>query len=128
LNEIEISPPSVVRQAVSDFANALAETAQFKTFEQADFRLRQDANAQQALLAYQEKWKSLEALIRLNALSLEDQQGLERLRQAYLTRSTVTDYVQAHADLVPLCQVAGNMISQATGLNFATVCGSGCCG
>ena len=128
MNEIEITPHAVVWQAATDFASALAETVQFKAFEQADFHLRKDSDAQQALSAYQDKWRSLEALIRLNALSIEDKQELERLRQVYLTKQTVAAYVQAQADLVALCQIAGNTISQATGLNFATVCGSGCCG
>jgi cell fate (sporulation/competence/biofilm development) regulator YlbF (YheA/YmcA/DUF963 family) len=128
LNEIEIVPPSVVWHAVNDFASALAETSQFKAFEQADLQLRQDANAQQALSIYHEKWRSLEALIRLNALSIEDQQELERLRQAYLVNTTVNAYAQARMDLAPLCQAAGKMISQATGLNFPAVCSSGCCG
>ena len=128
MNELEIAPPSVVRQAISDFAYALAETSQFKSFEQAEDRLRKDNQAQQALSAYQTKWRSLEGLIRLNALGSDDQQELERLRQAYITEPSVLAYVQAQADLVEVCQAAGNLISQATCLNFATVCGSGCCG
>ena len=128
MNEIEIAPPSVVQQAVHDFANALAETVQFKAFEQAEYRLRHDALAQQLLAAYQGKWKSQEALIRLNALSVEDQKELERLRQAYLAEPCVVAYAEAQANLLPLCQAAGNMLSQATGLNFAAACSSGCCG
>jgi cell fate (sporulation/competence/biofilm development) regulator YlbF (YheA/YmcA/DUF963 family) len=128
LNEIEIAPHSVVWQAASDFANALSKTAQFESFEQADFRLRKDDRAQKALLTYQSKWRSLEALIRLNALSSDDQLELERLRQAYITEPSVVAFIQAQANLVELCQTAGNMFSQATGLNFSSVCGSGCCG
>jgi cell fate (sporulation/competence/biofilm development) regulator YlbF (YheA/YmcA/DUF963 family) len=125
---MEISPPSVVRQAVSDFANALAETVQFKAFEQANNRMHQDSNAQMAIAAYQGKWRSLEVLIRLNALSAEDQQELERLRQVYLARPTVADYAQAQADLAALCQASEHSITQATGLSFAAICSSGCCG
>jgi hypothetical protein len=79
-------------------------------------------------LEFQKKWKSSEALMRLNALGIEEQQELERLRQAYITKPSVVAYVQAQADLVELCRVAGNSISQATGLNYAAVCSSGCCG
>lgn len=128
MNEIDITPISVVWQAASDFAKALSETDQFKAFEQADYQLRKDVPAQEALIAYQQKWRSLEVMIRLNALSDEDQLELERLRQAYITMPTVQVYAQAQANLVDICQSAGNLISQATGLNYATVCGSGCCG
>jgi cell fate (sporulation/competence/biofilm development) regulator YlbF (YheA/YmcA/DUF963 family) len=128
MNEIEIAPSTVIWQAVSDFAQALSETEQFKSFEQADYRLRKDDHAQEALSAYQTKWQSLERQIQLNALSSEDRQELEQLRQAYILKPSVVAYVQAQADLVELCQVAGNMISQATGLNFSAVCSPGCCG
>ena len=33
--DIEIAPPSIVKQAARDFAAALAETPQFKAFDQA---------------------------------------------------------------------------------------------
>ncbi len=32
LNELDLAPPSVARQAACDFAAALAETPQFKSF------------------------------------------------------------------------------------------------
>jgi len=128
LNDIEIAPPSVVLQAAADFSYALTETVEYKSFERADDFLRKDVHAQQALSEFQKKWKSSEALMRLNALGIEEQQELERLRQAYITKPSVVAYVQAQADLVELCRVAGNSISQATGLNYAAVCSSGCCG
>lgn len=34
-NELEIAPPEVVRQATRDFATTLAETPQFKAYEEA---------------------------------------------------------------------------------------------
>jgi hypothetical protein len=45
LNDLELAPNEVVRQAVIDFAATLAETAQFKAHEQAAVRLRDDAAA-----------------------------------------------------------------------------------
>ena len=128
MNEIEIAPPSVVQQAAADFAYALSETLEYKYFERAEELLRKDMRAQQALLEYQQKWKSLEALMRLNALGIQEQQELERLRDAYVTQPTVIGYIQAQEGLAELCQAAGNSISQATGLNYASVCSSGCCG
>lgn len=39
-DDIDIAPPSVVKQAARDFAAALAETPKFKAFEQAADRFR----------------------------------------------------------------------------------------
>ncbi|MGZ9226932.1 MAG: hypothetical protein ACXW4M_15390, partial [Anaerolineales bacterium] len=55
VDDIEVAPPSVVKQAARNFASTLGETPQFKSFEQAAERFRQDQAAQQAMEAYKEK-------------------------------------------------------------------------
>ena len=45
INDIEVAPTSVVKQSARNFASVLAETSQFKTFEQAAERFRQDQAA-----------------------------------------------------------------------------------
>jgi len=128
LNDIDVASPSVVRSAARDFAAALAETPQFKTFEQSYEALNKDMAAHQALSAYQEKAKSLRAMLMLNAVSEVDRAELERLQNEYMTRSTVQAYAAAEAELTVLCQQAAGMISQAIGLNYAASCGASCCG
>ena len=83
--DLEIASPSVVKQAAQDFAAALAETQQFKAFEQKAYTFHQDQAAQQAMLAYQQKQQSLRALMMLNALSPEQRDELERLESAFIT-------------------------------------------
>ena len=128
LNEIEVASPSVVQAAGRDFAAALAETAQFKAFEQAYIVLRQDEAAQQALSAYQDKVVSLDVMMKLNAASETGRVELERLRQDYMGRASVQAYTDAQAELTSLCQQAAGRISAAIGLNYASTCGSSCCG
>jgi len=127
LNDIEVASPSVVRAAARDFAIVLSETPQFKVFEQAYEAFRKDAAAHQALSAYQDKAKSLRALLMLNAISEAERVELERLKNDYMTRPTVQAYA-AEAELTILCQQAAGMISAATGLNYAASCGASCCG
>jgi len=127
LNDLELAPPSVVRQAARDFAIALAETPQFKAFEQASERLRHDQAAQRAIEAYQAKQQSLQMLLMLNAVGREDQAELERLRQAFLAEPSVAAYLQAQADFAALCQAAADLLSRHIGLSFTAACGPGCC-
>lgn len=127
LNELEIAPPTVVEQAARDFAAALAETPQFKAFEQADYRLRRDPVAQQALQAYQSKQQSLQVMLMLNALGPEEQAELERLQQAFLSEAAVAAYLQAQTEVGALCQAAVDLLSKHIGLSFAAACGPGCC-
>ena len=116
-----------VREATRAFAQALTETAEYEAFEEAASRLRDDQLAQQAIVAYQSKQQSLEAMLMLNAVSVEDQAELERLRQAFLSESTVVAYFQAQEDLMALCQASADLLSERIGLSFAAACGPGCC-
>jgi cell fate (sporulation/competence/biofilm development) regulator YlbF (YheA/YmcA/DUF963 family) len=125
---IEIVPLEVVRRAGRDFAAALAETPQFKAFEQATERFRQDPTAQQALSAYQEKQMAWRALIMLNALSPEQASELESLQTALVTHPVVQEYFQAQADFATLCQFLGDALSESIGLNYSAACGVSCCG
>ncbi len=127
-DNIEVAPPSVVLTAARDFAAALAETSQYKAFEQAAERFRQDQAAQQAMVAYQEKQKTWRALIMLNALSAEQSTELESLKNAFLNQSVVQEYLKAQTELVGLCQALGDVFSESIGLNYAAACGVSCCG
>lgn len=126
--DIEIAPPSVVRQAADDFAAALAETPQFKAFEQAAYNFRHNQTAQQALQAYKDRQASLRALLLLNALSPEQRAELEALEKAFVSQPTAMEFLQAQTELTILCQALGDMLSEAIGLNYAAACGARCCG
>jgi len=128
LDNLEIAPPEVVLHAAHDFAAALAETPEFKAFEQAAYRLEHDPAAARAREAFMAKRASLEALIRLNAVPAKDQAELDRLAQAYLGLACVTEYQSAETGLRVLCQALAGLISQPTGLDFAAASSSGCCG
>ncbi len=127
-DNLETAPPSVIKQAARDFAAALAETSQFKAFEQAAERFRQDQAAQQAMGAYQEKQIAWRALLMLNALSAEQQTELESVKNAFLDQPIVQEYFKAQAELATLCQALGDTLSESIGLDYASACGVSCCG
>lgn len=128
IDGIEIAPASVVLGAARDFAGALAETLQFKAFEQAAERFRLDEKAQQAQKAYQEKQTAWRALMMLGALNPEQRAELESLRSAFVNLPVVQEYINAQTELTVLCQAAGDILSEAIGFNFAAACGVSCCG
>lgn len=128
INDIEVAPTSVVKQSARNFASVLAETPQFKTFEQAAERFRQDQAAQQAMKAFQQKQKDWRALIMLNALSPEQHAELDTLKNAFVSQLVVEEYLKSQSDLATLCQMLGDAISESLGLNYAASCGVSCCG
>jgi cell fate (sporulation/competence/biofilm development) regulator YlbF (YheA/YmcA/DUF963 family) len=127
LNELELAPPEVVRQAAHDFAVALSETPQFKAYEEAADHLNHDPAAQQAIDAFQAKRQSLQALLLLNAVSEADKAELQRLQDIFSSTPAVVAYAQAQADLMAICQAAADRLSKVIGLNYAAACSSGCC-
>jgi cell fate (sporulation/competence/biofilm development) regulator YlbF (YheA/YmcA/DUF963 family) len=128
INDIEVASPYVVKQAARNFASTLAETPEFKSFEQVAERFRQDQVAQQAMEAYKEKQMSWRALMMLNALNPEQRTELESLKNAFVNRPVVHEYFKAQTDLAALCQTLGDALSESIGLNYAAACGVSCCG
>jgi cell fate (sporulation/competence/biofilm development) regulator YlbF (YheA/YmcA/DUF963 family) len=128
ISDIEIASASVVKQAARDFAAALSETPQYKAFEAAAGVFQNDEVAQCAQQAYEARQQSLRALLMLNAAPAEEQQELEHLRQAFFSQPSVVSYLQTQNDLMALSQACADLLSQATGLNYAASCGSSCCG
>jgi cell fate (sporulation/competence/biofilm development) regulator YlbF (YheA/YmcA/DUF963 family) len=127
LNELELAPPEVVHLAARDFAAALAETPQFRAYEEATECLNRDAEAQRAIDAFQTKQRALQAMLLLNAVSDADKAELQRLQRAFASTPAVVAYAQAQAELMAVCQTAADWLSAAIGLNYAAACGSGCC-
>ena len=122
-----VTSREAMHQAVYDLATALAETPQFRAFEQAREQLRQDGAAQQAIDAYQARLQSLQALLQLNAVAAEDRVELERLRRAALEQPSLIEYSRAQEDLKHLCQAVGDSLSARIGLDFSSTGGAGGC-
>jgi len=127
VNDLELAPAEVVQLAARDFAAALAETPHYKAYEQAEARLQADATAQAAMQAFQQRQNDLQVVLALGGASLEEQAELNQLREAFLSAPSVMTYFKAQADLQAVCQVTGDQLSQATGLDFGAACRSGCC-
>lgn len=128
-NDLEVASKSTVMQAARQFAEVLAETVQFRTFEQACYNFRLDADAQIAIQNFQKKQASLKALLVLNAVCAEERLDLQSLLDKVNQRQSVIEYNQAQQALLSISQAIGDRLSQAIGLDFANSCRTGgCCG
>ncbi len=114
--------------AAHAFAETLAESDVFQTWEQAAWALRQDQAARALAERLQTMQRELQPLLMLGAATAEQRLELEQLRSDYLTLPTVLAYTQAETNLRALCQAANEAVSKQMGLDFATNCASGCCG
>lgn len=127
LDELEVAPPAVVRQAAADFAAALAAAPEFAALDAAAATLRADAAARQVMFAFQEKQRELQAIVMSGAASAEKRAELEQLRAAYLAQPAVAFYFQAEEQLRALCQQVAGTLSAYINFDFAAACGGGCC-
>jgi cell fate (sporulation/competence/biofilm development) regulator YlbF (YheA/YmcA/DUF963 family) len=127
VTDLDIAPPSVVEQAARDFATALAETPQFSAFDEAEQMLRQDQAAQRAIGAYQSKQQSLRMSLMLGTATSEERAELERLQGEFLNQPTIAAFLRAQNDLMAVCRVTADLLSEHIGLNFADACKKGCC-
>ena len=116
-----------VQAATKAFAEALAGTPEFQTFEDAAVAFRQDRAAQQAVRLFQEKQRSLQMMQQLGMLKDDELAELKRMREAMVNHPRVRAYIEAQDELMLVCQAAARELSEAIGLDFAGACAPGCC-
>lgn len=119
---------SEVQRAARDLAAAIAETPEFQAFDLAYTRFREDEQAQRALQAYETFYQSIQPMLMLGAVSEEQREELERLRQAWLAAPSMAEYEETQAPLEALARSIDELLSERIGLGFATACRPGCCG
>lgn len=114
-------------QAARELAAVLAGTPEYQAFDEAQLRLRQDAAAQEAIRAFQEKQQALGWQLQFGLIGDAEREELRRLQQAMLAQPVVRGYIEAQERLGLLCQEVAGLISEVIGLSFAASCGPGCC-
>ena len=127
LNTIDVASPAVVLSAGRNFAAVVAESQQFKNYERATIRFRQDEAAQKDMQAYREKQQSLRPLMKIHAVNPTDEAELKRLYNAWIAHSSVLEYLEAQTELTALCQSLGDIVSEMLGMDFPTASTASCC-
>ena len=125
---LEINTELDLSNTIRDFTNTLVETAHYKNYENASKRYKNDQEAQKALQEYQAKAKDLQTKQMFNTMTQAEQKDLERLWQVFLGYKSVRDYFDAQEEFQSLCRASAQVISDNCGLDYATACGTCCCG
>jgi cell fate (sporulation/competence/biofilm development) regulator YlbF (YheA/YmcA/DUF963 family) len=105
----------------------LGETPEFRAYEETADRLRNDEVAQRIMGDFMAKQRSLQMLLRLNAVPAEDQAELTRLQGTFYSQPAVMAHLKAQEGLTALCHAGADLLSERIGLSFTTACGPGCC-
>lgn len=126
--EVRISTEEEISSAIREFTNKLVDSTAYKNYESASEKFQNDSQAQKALQEYRAKAKDLQAKQMFNTVTEAEQQDIQRLWAAFLGFKTVQDFFDAQGEFQALCIECAQVISDACGLDYATSCGSGCCG
>jgi cell fate (sporulation/competence/biofilm development) regulator YlbF (YheA/YmcA/DUF963 family) len=118
-----------VREAINDVVLALADTAQFRAFDEAEEALDADSAAQQAIADLQSQRQQLQMMLALNNLSEQEQTDFRRVEEACFGQPTVAAYVASQEELAGVAVLATDRISEPVGIDYAAACGAACgCG
>lgn len=120
--------PSDVEGAARRFAGAIAETATYRSFEEASVRFSNDEHAREAYQAFQARQRELQPMIMLGAASEEQKAELDQMYQAFMSEHSASSLLDAQASLAALCSQLDVVLSQRLGIPFAATCSPGCCG
>lgn len=126
--EMKISNHNDINNAILGFSKELVNSLPYQKFEIAKKRFGNDMAAQTALQEYQSRAREFQLAQRLNTLSPEDQQELNRLWMAFQSHDSVIEYFNAQEEFQALCRTCAQIISDTCELDFATACGASCCG
>lgn len=117
-----------VREAATAFAQILADTPEFRAFEESYQAFKHIRAAQDAIRLFEEKQRSLQMVQQLGVVEPKERDELNRLREAMMNEPKVRAYVEAQDELMVLCQAVVKEISGAIRLDFAGACAPSCCG
>ena len=113
---------SQVSEAIQAFAQALANTPEFQTFDDNYHSFKHDPAAQQTVRLFQEKQRSLQMMQQLGMLDQSELDELKRLRETMMSQPSVQVYLDAQNELMLVCQTAAQELSATIGLDFANAC------
>ena len=113
--------------AARQLGRALAESPAFEAFEAADQRLRDDADAQQALQAMREAQQRLGWRARAGALTDDERSHLTALSAKVREQPSIQAIQSAQGALMAEARAAADIITGAAGVDFASSCGPGGC-
>lgn len=117
-----------LQASIRDFVNALIDSPQYHAFEQTSTVFQKDEDAINALQEYQARARDLQTQQMFNLTSEEEKEDLQRLWMKFTAFPSVKDYFQAQENLQALCRECAGIISEHSGLDYATASGASCCG
>jgi cell fate (sporulation/competence/biofilm development) regulator YlbF (YheA/YmcA/DUF963 family) len=114
-------------KSIKEFAQAISESPEFLSFEEAKKKLKEDQKAQKLIKEYEDKQQLFQMFG--NSGDNQTQAELNKYREKMLAHPQILDYFQKQDDLTRFFQELGKLISDVAGFDFGQACAppTGCC-
>jgi cell fate (sporulation/competence/biofilm development) regulator YlbF (YheA/YmcA/DUF963 family) len=112
---------------IKEFAQAISESPEFLSFEEARKKLKEDQKAQKLIKEFEDKQQLFQMFG--NSSDSQTQAELNKYREKMLTHPQIRDYFQKQGDFTRFFQDLGKLISDVAGFDFGQACAppTGCC-
>lgn len=112
---------------IKEFAQAISESPEFLSFEEARKKLKEDQKAQKLIKEFEDKQQLFQMFG--NSGDSQAQAELNEYREKMLTHPQIRDYLERQDDLTRFFQELGKLISDVGGFDFSQACAppTGCC-
>jgi cell fate (sporulation/competence/biofilm development) regulator YlbF (YheA/YmcA/DUF963 family) len=112
---------------IKEFAQAISESPEFLSFEEARKKLKEDQKAQKLIKEFEDKQQLFQMFG--NSSDSQTQAELNKYREKMLTHPQIRDYFERQDDLTRFFQDLGKLISDVAGFDFGQACAppTGCC-
>ena len=112
---------------IKEFAQAISESPEFLSFEEARKKLKKDQKAQKLIREYEDKQQLFQMFG--NSGYSQAQAELNEYREKMLAYPQIRDYFEKQEDLTRFFQELGKLISDEAGFDFSQACAppTGCC-
>lgn len=121
------SAEETLNKIIKEFAQAISESPEFLSFEEARKKLKEDQQAQRLIKEFEDKQQFFQMLG--NSLDSKGQAEWIKYQQKLCDHPLIHDYFQKLDDLTRFFQDLGKLISEVAGFDFNQACAppTGCC-
>lgn len=114
-------------RVIKEFAQAISESPEFLSFEEARKKLKEDQKAQKLIKEFEDKQQLFQMFG--NSSDSQTQAELNKYREKMLAHPQVRDYFQKQDDFTRFFQELNKLISDVAGFDFGQACTppTGCC-
>lgn len=124
--ETEASEPSRVEELAGELGEAIAETPEYRRFEETKAAVEDDDEAQEKVREFEQMRQEFMLARQTGEATQEDVQKVRQAQQELHALPVMEEYLEAQSELEARMEALNETISEPLAVDFGDQC-SGCC-